>query len=728
MTRRKTGSRSFGAFRGVFVPTFLTIIGVILYLRLGRIVGEAGILGAIAIIFLAVSVTVCTGLSLSSITTNIRIGAGGAYSIISKTLGLEVGGSVGIPLYLAQAFSVVLYIFGFTETWKFIFPSHPRLIVLYFMFAVLFLLTFVSLKYAIRTQLLVFGLVLASLVSIFAGGGWWNADLGVSMVAGFTDTGFWPLFALFFPAVTGLMAGVGMSGELTNPKKQIPKGILTALGITTVIYLAMVMWLGFSSNANALAADNMIMVKLAAYSPLVLAGILAATFSSALTTLVAAPRLLQALAENSTLFFNKTFAKKTKKGEPRNATILTAGIIVISLALGRLDTIAPVLTMFFLITYAMINVVVLLEQSIGFVSFRPTFRIPKIIPLYGSLMSLLIMIYINIIAGIVAIGFLFIIYVLLARRNLKAKKGHVRSGLLTALAEWAARHVQKLSESRKHIWKPNILLAAVTSDQLADNFPLIKAIIYPHGTLSVLGMDLKHHDKRFCPESDTSAEQEQKNISELVQEFGSKEIFTSYAPVRSMDYIEGVRVSLQAMKSQFFHPNILFLPYSISSFKKQDMKMLFDTARTAGSGLVIYDEYKKRAAEPEEDISVWLPNKAYKGDFYSDRTFDLAMLVAYSIQRNWIGKITLRICVDKKNKEGAERYLKKLVYEARFPHSTQTQALTQTKARSLRSSGKELHIISVADEKELMKTARYAKKIKRTFMYVFDSTEEDVLA
>jgi len=179
MSTKVTGSRSFGAFRGVFVPTFLSIIGVILFLRLGFIVGSAGIIGTIAIILLAVSITFSTGLAISSITTNIRIGAGGAYSIISKTLGLEVGGSIGIPLYLAQIFSVALYIFGFTEAWSFIFPGHNALIVLLATLLTLLILTFISTRIAINAQLVVFAVVVISLVAVFAGGGWWRNVLTV---------------------------------------------------------------------------------------------------------------------------------------------------------------------------------------------------------------------------------------------------------------------------------------------------------------------------------------------------------------------------------------------------------------------------------------------------------------------------------------------------------------------------------------------------------------------
>lgn len=122
-------SKKFGTFQGVFTPTVLTILGVIMYLREGWVVGNAGLVGAIGIILLASAITFFTSLSMSSITTNIRIKAGGAFSIISQSLGLEAGGAIGIPLYLAQAFAVAMYIFGFREGWQWLFPSHSALLV-----------------------------------------------------------------------------------------------------------------------------------------------------------------------------------------------------------------------------------------------------------------------------------------------------------------------------------------------------------------------------------------------------------------------------------------------------------------------------------------------------------------------------------------------------------------------------------------------------------------------
>lgn len=138
----------YGTFSGVFVPTLLTILGVILFLRQGWVVGNAGLLGGWLITSIAFVIVTFTALSMSCITTNIRIKAGGAYSIISQSLGLEVGGSVGIPLYLSQSFAITMYIFGFREGWLYIFPNHIPILVDISAFAVLILIAFLSARLA----------------------------------------------------------------------------------------------------------------------------------------------------------------------------------------------------------------------------------------------------------------------------------------------------------------------------------------------------------------------------------------------------------------------------------------------------------------------------------------------------------------------------------------------------------------------------------------------------
>ncbi|MGD9300920.1 MAG: hypothetical protein PVI13_05055, partial [Desulfobacterales bacterium] len=162
----KQGGRRFGTFGGVFVPTLLTILGVIMFLRTGWVVGNAGLGGAWLIIAVSFLITGCTGLSMSSFVTNIRVGSGGAFSMISQSLGLEVGGSIGIPLYLAQVLAVSMYVFGFREGWLWIFPQHEPLYVDLATFAVIFIITFVSAQLAVKVQYLILTVIIAALGSV----------------------------------------------------------------------------------------------------------------------------------------------------------------------------------------------------------------------------------------------------------------------------------------------------------------------------------------------------------------------------------------------------------------------------------------------------------------------------------------------------------------------------------------------------------------------------------
>ncbi len=726
-----TGSRTFGAFRGVFIPTFLSIIGVILFLRLGYIVGSIGIMGTIAILLLAVSITFATGLSLSSITTNIKMGGGGAFSILSTTLGIEIGGSVGIPLFLAQVFSVGIYLFGFIEAWHLIFPLHPRIYILLALFLVLFLTTFISTSFAIRAQFLVFVLVIVSLVSVLSGGSWWSHS---AIVPFFNipamKTNFWPLFALFFPAATGLMAGIGLSGELTDPKKQIPKGVLSALAITTLIYLTIILWFGQVANPSELVSNNLSILFFSAFPSLVLFGILAATFSSALTTWIASTRVLQALAENR-IIPSKILARKTESGEPRNAVFFSSIIILPILLVGSINTVAPVITMFFLITYIIINLVVFIEQSLNLPSYRPTFKVPRIIPLYGVFGSTIIMFSLNVMAGIIALMALFITYIALVKRHLHIKKGFVRSGLFSALSEWAANEVTSLDESKKHIWKPSILLPATTSEKILGTYPLVKSIIYPNGTISVLGMELEE-DLALGREKldEQKKKKELKEMPELVKKFGQQGIFSSYAHISSENYIEGICIALETIEGQFFHPNILLIPASPTNFTKKELEKIYNTIQEVNVGLMFFDKNEEMGLGSQKDIHVWLTDDLLHKMVYEKRDFDLAMLSALKLYINWKGNLKIWIISTKRKGDKAKYHIEKLLYESRFPKDTKIEIKTDSNLRkSIKESPEgDIHIIPVRNLKKLNEYSRMTRNIKRTFLFTKDSDVEDILA
>ncbi|MGD8427213.1 MAG: Na-K-Cl cotransporter, partial [Balneolaceae bacterium] len=307
--RDSTTQQKYGTFGGVFVPTLLTILGVILFLRQGWVFGNAGLLGGWLIVTLAFVIVSFTALSMSCITTNIRIRAGGAYSIISQSLGLEVGGSVGLPLYLAQTFAITMYIFGFREGWLYIFPNHYAIIVDGVVFGILFVVAYLSAGLAFRIQYIILAVITGALLSVgatvFTGGmqqsiHWWG-DFPGAPEQGFRGIGFWGVFAVLFPAATGIMAGANMSGELKNPKKSIPVGTLSAIAISYIIYMAAGYWFIRVAPTRELISNYNVMIDYAFWSPAVLGGLLGATFSSALASIVGAPRILQALGDHKIL-------------------------------------------------------------------------------------------------------------------------------------------------------------------------------------------------------------------------------------------------------------------------------------------------------------------------------------------------------------------------------------------------------------------------------------------
>jgi len=289
-------AKRFGTFGGVFTPNVLTILGVILFLRAGWVVGNAGLKNALLILCVANVITLLTSLSLSAIATNIKVKGGGAYFLISRSLGLEIGGSIGVALYLAQAISVAFYALGFCESLTFLLPNLNLPYLGTATLILLFIVGWIGADLAIKAQYIIMGALGLALLSFFAGvrpEPVWSDNFAPQYLPGHD---FWTVFAIFFPAVTGIMSGVSMSGDLKDPSRSIPRGTLWAVGITFVIYAAQMLWLSRNADRASLQNNNMVVRDTAWFGPLIFVGLWAATLSSALASLVAAPRTLQALA------------------------------------------------------------------------------------------------------------------------------------------------------------------------------------------------------------------------------------------------------------------------------------------------------------------------------------------------------------------------------------------------------------------------------------------------
>lgn len=372
-----------GAFGGVYTPSILTILGVIMYLRFGWVVGNVGLVGALAIVTLSTAIAFLTALSVSAIATDRVVRVGGAYYTISRSLGIETGGAVGIPLYFTQAISVGLYTVGFAESMAIAFPGLNQLYVGLLAAIGVAILALTSAEIAIRAQYFIMAAIAFSLISLIFGPALPGvAPQGLAIPA--TQATFWSVFAVFFPAVTGIMAGVSMSGDLRDPTRAIPLGTLAAVGTGYVIYMGLPVLLALRADTASLLEDSLVMMRLSFWKPTILLGVWGATLSSAIGSILGAPRVLQALARDGILPRSLSWLGRGNglMDEPRLGTLVTLVVAIATVCIGELNLIAPVLTMFFLTTYLVLNVSAGLEGLLKSPSFRPTFRYPQSRPDY----------------------------------------------------------------------------------------------------------------------------------------------------------------------------------------------------------------------------------------------------------------------------------------------------------------------------------------------------------
>jgi len=466
----KPKKSGLSTFEGVFTPSILTILGVIMYLRFGWVVGNVGLIGTIIIVTLSTLITFLTSLSIASIATDQRVRIGGAYYMISRSLGIESGGAIGIPLYFAQALSVALYTIGFAESVVGVFGHLNEKIVGLLVTALVGGLALLSTKIAIRSQFFVMAAIAISLLSLIFGKPLENSEIEMWGARPANSENFWVVFAVFFPAVTGIMAGVNLSGDLEKPKKAIPIGTFAAVGTGYLIYMLLPLILASRADATTLIDDPLIMRKISFWGDAILLGVWGATLSSAMGSMLGAPRVLQALARDGVL--PKPFRWLGKgSGEedaPKIGTIFTLAIALVAVYMGDLNLIAPVLSMFFLTTYGVLNIAAGLEKILGSPSFRPTFKVHWVFSIVGAIGCIAVMFLINAAATVVAGIFVFLVFIWLQNRQLRTAWGDVRQGLWLGLIRMGLARLKPSAEPKN--WRPHLL---VLSGAPTKRWPLI---------------------------------------------------------------------------------------------------------------------------------------------------------------------------------------------------------------------------------------------------------------
>ncbi len=723
--------KRFSTFDGVFLPTFLTIIGVILYLRLGWVVGNAGISGAFLIIILSHIATITTGLAMASMTTNVKIGDGGFYSIISRSLGPEIGGAIGISLYLSQTLSIALYIIGFTELWTTLFPTHNFKIVSTLVLLLILALSYIDAKIALKSQYFIFIAIILSLVSLFSGNPGSITD--VSIFPETSKHSFWEVFAVFFPAVTGISAGASLSGELKNPRKSIPTGMLFAITAGFFIYMGVAFWLGISAEREVLKNDTMVILHIAKWKWAVILGIMGATLSSAIGSILGAPRILLALGQDRIVPLYKVWRKRSRRGEPQNSILLTALIAEISLLLWDLNSIAPLITMFFLITYSMINVSVFIEKVVGVTSFRPSFKIPSSVSLLGGAWCIVVMFLVDSVFAIVSFILISIFYIVQVKRELKVEWGDIRPALFVSIAEWALKKSSKIPATPK-TWKPNLMIPIEEPSKWKEIMGFVRDIVFPNGTLRLFSVvhdkqelpkkiskiaELFFKEKKLLPgEKQEKRKKLKKELEQLSEVLKKEGIFTAEMVIEASSFIEGIDIITQVMKGMFFPPNILFLKMSSNESKDKLLEELIAVGIKEKLGIAVLGLDPQRMFGEKRFINLWIRDKSPNQN--------LATLLSLELYKEW-GNLRLIRVTDKKEKVQMEREdLKRIIEEQRLPSKSECIVMVGNFYEKLKESPPaDVNIFGISEKMSAQNMRKIIKLISTSVVFTKGSGDEN---
>jgi amino acid transporter len=689
-----TSRGTLGTFPGVFTPSILTILGIILFLRLGFVVGSAGLGRALIIIGLANAISVLTSISLSAIATNLKVKGGGDYYLISRTLGVEFGGAIGIVLFLAQSVSIAFYCIGFGEAVGAMLPGDIKAlpqIIAAFAVSFLFIFAWLGTDWATRFQYVVMTILAFALISFFVGGlaKWDTAILAQNWTSPASGPGFWLIFAIFFPAVTGFTQGVSMSGDLKDPGRSLPLGTFLAVGVSIIVYFGAAIVFAGALPSNVLGSDYGAMKHAAAFGFFINAGVIAATLSSAMASFLGAPRILQSMSGDRIFPFLLPFAKGYgPTGNPRRGVLVSAAIAFATIGLGKLNVIAPVVSMFFLVSYGLLNYATHYEARTSSPSFRPTFRwFNARLSLLGWLACLGAILAINVTAGGVAIAILFAIYQYLKRtagpaRWADSRRSYhlqrVRENLMVAAAE----------PEHPRDWRPQILAFS--------NHPPRRERLLRFGSWLEGGSGFTTVVQILEGEGARMLKLKEEAEVELRQDIDKLNLAAFPLVVVAPNIHEGIHTLVQAYGIGPLRANTILLnwlgnlPRGILGIGKSKYARDLRTAFRLGCNIVVLDANEdewaslQEIASPDRQIDVW---------WWGDPTSHLMLLLAYLMTRSeaWAeARIRVLAAGHEEGSENTTEELKKILKEVRIEAEPEIVKTPNADAIAERSAGSSL--------------------------------------
>ncbi|MFL1012814.1 APC family permease [Flavisericum labens] len=655
----------FGTFLGVYIPSILTILGLIMFLRFGWVVGNVGLINTVIIVLLASSITFITGLSASAIATNIKVGVGGEYFMISRSLGLEPGGAIGIPLYLCRTLSVTFYCYGLSEAILILWPDAQNTLPSYSLqlLTVLFIILITALsgksaKLVLKSQIPIMIIVAAAILALILGVVTQDMHAPTTK-ANYSSApeGFWYVFAVFFPAVTGFTAGIGLSGDLKDPQKSIPKGTIGAVLSGAAIYLIIPLVLSVTGvlTLEQLAnpdAGITIWTRIAVFGPwLVYPAVWGAVLSSAFGSILGGPRILQALSMDGLM--PKFLGKLSKTGQPTIATWISGLIAIAAVFLGGLNTLAQYVSVLFLTLYVAVNVSAAVEQLIKEPSYRPKIHVPWYVSLLGALAAMVVMWLINPIAFAFALGLEVVIFIYLMNKKLEQQWGDASTGIWMHLSRYA---LLRLSAKKVHPrnWRPIIILFI---HEIKEHLPLVKFT-------EMLGQNsgLLTISRLLTPEDKGELERRNEIVFKMQQELKAEGLQALTEVNVVSDFKLGMNLVASSHGIAGIKTNTVVFGWSQTQKGKLQELQIINDLSSAGKNILVAHIPNHFSRKANKRIDIW-----WRGQ---DRNGDLMLLLSYLIRlnRKW-SKVEINILSithTEEEKKLMEHYIRYNINEARI--------------------------------------------------------------
>jgi len=660
----------------VYFTATTTILGAILFLRFGTAVGTLGFWGAIFLVILGHLITIPTALAISEIATNTRVEGGGEYFIISRSFGLKIGSTIGIALYFSQAISVAFYIIAFTEAFApffdWVYMNYdillPRQAI---SVPALGILAFVMLKQGsgsgLKMLYIITGILVVSLLFFFAGNpidsGGDPTKIPGNNFGFFNTNNFFVMFAICFPAFTGMTAGVGLSGDLRNPGKSIPLGTIGGTITGLIVYILVVWKLSVSASQIDLLNEQLIMSKIAIWGFIVIPiGLAAATFSSAIGSILVAPRTLQALASDKSLplkHINSFLAKgKGDSREPLNASIVTVLIALVFVLMGDINAVAQIISMFFLITYGSLCLISFLNHFGSPPSYRPRFKSKWYFSLGGFLLSVWVMFKINPFYTFLAYLIIVILYIIIENTN-KEQKGLVNifKGAFFQLNRWLQILMQKYKLNMENEeWRPAAICISSNSFEREKVLDLMRWMSHQHGFGTYFHFIEGYYSKQTYTES-------QELLKELVINMNERDSTIYIDTIISPSYTSAIAQVIQSPSISGMENNMVVFEYDKN--RPEELKRILENTGLVHAGnfdICIFGN-NTLPIRYRNGIHVWIRTT-------DEKNTNLMILLGYIImahpdwKRSYI-KI-FSICTEEHGKEVKDE-LEELIATGRLP-------------------------------------------------------------